>query len=144
MYMPWIAPIGAGGQPEPFVPRIMSDESGNPLPLQPEVPTAGQAVACLAAGSVAQPTIGTVNTAPVVSPWTDYGIPPSSGVPWRTKGRGSGYASSGESPWSDALEGRPPCCCGSGGGVLNIIQAHPWVTLGVVLAVVLVFQGADR
>ena len=144
MYMPWIAPIGAGGQPEPFVPRIMSDESGNPLPLQPEVPTAGQAVACLAAGSVAQPTIGTVNTAPVVSPWTDYGIPPSSGVPWRTKGRGSGYASSGESPWSDALEGRPPCCCGSGGSVLNMVQAHPWVTLGVVLAVVLLFQGADR
>jgi hypothetical protein len=56
---------------------------------------------------------------------------------------GDGGGFSGEPPWSDALEGNAPCCGGSR-SLFDIAKAHPWVVLGVVVALVMVFRGTDR
>ena len=81
MYMPWSAPIGAGGQPEPFVPRIVSDTAGNPLPLQPAIPQARPGVGVpLASGAVGAPVASF--TFPPMLPRFSYGgglIPSAAG-----------------------------------------------------------------
>jgi hypothetical protein len=110
VYMPFSAPIGAGGPAEPFTP-LAFDAGGNPLPLQgnPSAATlpanpwtagatsAGGAASLLSSGS-SGPLPGTVSGSaaspfavgapsgapggvPVVLPWVDYGGGAAGGSP---------------------------------------------------------------
>jgi hypothetical protein len=47
----------------------------------------------------------------------------------------------GEPPWSDALAGRSGSCCRGSLSLLDRIREHPWISLGVLVAVVAVVKG---
>jgi len=151
VYMPFNAPIGAGGQAEPFVfPALRSDTLGNPLPLQPEIPGA-------VAGGAASPSPSFPGGVPVVLPWVDYGTAGGGGVsasaaPWQTTmtpagsrfaAMPAGRGANGEPPWSDALSSRPAGCCGGSRSLLQWVKQHPWLALGAVVAVVCAVKGTE-
>ena len=113
MYMSFSAPVGAGGQAEPFTPPALSfDAGGNPLPLQinPSAATlpANQWTAAATSGGGGDPLMSSgfslapladkVSAArlfavgaplsasagvPVVLPWVDYGGGAAGGAAWQ-------------------------------------------------------------
>ena len=159
----------AGGNPLP----LQGNPSAATLPANPwtaGATSAGGAASLLSSGS-SGPLPGTVSGSspfavgapsgapggvPVVLPWVDYGGGAAGGpqgTAWQGSAqRGSDWGifgpefggESGEPPWSDAPAGSSTGCCGGSRSLWDLIKAHPWITLGIVVAVVAVVNESGK
>jgi hypothetical protein len=143
VYMQFIAPIGAGGGLDSAVP-LVADITGNPLPLQPEIPAG---VVVPASGSSLSATAAASSpTFPTVYPWIDYGALVQDGAFSETTSPDQMWhrnwfetPGSGEPPWANALADRPACCGGSL-SLLDRAKQHPLIALALLVGVVLVVK----
>jgi len=155
MYLNFVAPIGPGGPPPTVFPAVVSVDSSGPVVASAAAPGSGSpSTASLAAP--ASSSGGSSFSAPVVYPWVSYGLPGESvamnGAPSPSFAFGAGVLGwngpsgsfSGEPPWSNALVNRPAGCCGGSRSLVQIAKQHPWVTLGVAIAGILVIGNMGK
>jgi hypothetical protein len=156
MYIQFVAPIGPGGQSAAALPSVSLDSMG--VAVAPVVGAATLPTGVAVSSPVAVAANGTAvsSPAPVVLPWVDYGggasggpdAPDGQAASWQTP---MSPASSrfrpwfagdmgGVPPWSDAALVRS-CACAQRGGILDWVKQHPWVTLGVAAAAVVILDG---
>jgi hypothetical protein len=146
MYINFVAPIGPGGKPPTSFPPVVSVDSSGPV-----VASTAASLAAPGSPAVASPAApASSGGTPAVYPWVNYGLPgdnvSANGAPSPSFAFGSGVLGwngasgpfNGEPPWSNALVNRPSGCCGGSRSILQLAKQHPWVTLGVVIAGILV------
>jgi len=150
MYLNFVAPIGPGGAPPTVFPPVLSVDSSGPVVAS----TAASAAGSPPTASPAAPA--TPGGTPVVYPWVNYGLPgdnvSTNGAPGRSFAFGGGVLGwngpsgpfNGEPPWSNALVNRPSGCCGGSRSLLQLAKQHPWVTLGLVAAGILVIGNMGK
>jgi hypothetical protein len=116
-------PAAYGGYP------VFFDAEGNPATLQPGP---GGAPLPVQSGSG-----GSGGRSPVVLPWMGYSYDGGSQGAFYDGSSDYGGARLSEPPWSDALTGPPPGCCGAS-SLLDWIKDHLWLSLAILGAAVVV------